>query len=221
MRYAIYYAPETSSLLHQTATRWLNRDDPLMAEPSRYGFHATLKAPFRLAPGKTEANLKAAVQSLAADLEEVEIGKLSLSTEGGFLSLRANAWPAHAQAIADECVLALDRFRAPLNDTELQRRRQHPMSAEEEANLLRHGYPHVLGQFKFHMTLSGFAEPGTLQALRAEAERAFAMPLAQVHRIDRLNLFVEPAPGSPFQRLQDFPLRKPCIWPEIWKWGAR
>lgn len=220
MRYAIYYAPPRDSLFHEIGTGWLARDVPLMAEPRRYGFHATLKAPFRLAQGHTQASLMAAVQSLAADLEAVELGFLQLSTAHDFLSLRPVSWQPVCQALADECVVALDHLRAPLSKVELQRRRQHPLNAAEQANLAAYGYPHVLKQFQFHMTLSASAEAQVLEALRIDAEAAFAAPLRQSHPLDHLTLFRESEPGAPFERLEDFGLRKPGIWPEVWKWGA-
>jgi hypothetical protein len=63
-RYAIYYSPNADTLFHRLASEWLGRDawsgdaqrQPAIAdipalteEPRRYGFHATLKAPFHLA----------------------------------------------------------------------------------------------------------------------------------------------------------------------------
>ncbi|MFN3614080.1 MAG: phosphonate metabolism protein, partial [Rubrimonas sp.] len=68
-RYAIYYAPEPGSALARAGAAWLGADpagappppiEPaglprpraeLVSRAARYGLHATLKAPFRLAPG--------------------------------------------------------------------------------------------------------------------------------------------------------------------------
>src|SRR5690606_11506509 len=75
MRYAIYFTPPKDETLTRVAERWLGRsafgggrDLPATsvgrfssseiafhtAAPRRYGFHATLKTPFRLAEGRTE-----------------------------------------------------------------------------------------------------------------------------------------------------------------------
>ena len=86
MRYAIYYTPPEQSELAKKAAAWLGRDaftgeksapvasGPLSAgevayhtaSARRYGFHATLKAPFRLAPGESEQGLAAAIDAFAA-----------------------------------------------------------------------------------------------------------------------------------------------------------
>src|SRR5690606_24575986 len=77
MRYAIYFTPERDHPLTRKAAQWLGRDafggetlPPSSAAPlsaaevafqtaaaRRYGFHATLKAPFRLAEGTSESEL--------------------------------------------------------------------------------------------------------------------------------------------------------------------
>ena len=85
-RYAVYFAPRPSHPLAAAARRWLGRDAErsaadhddrargappdagielapdewrsLVAKPSRYGFHATLKPPFRPAPGVGDAQVR-------------------------------------------------------------------------------------------------------------------------------------------------------------------
>ena len=75
MRYAIYFTPSQDEPLARIAANWLGRDpfsaatrpveavDDLSAaevafhtaSARRYGFHSTLKAPFRLAPTRRKA----------------------------------------------------------------------------------------------------------------------------------------------------------------------
>ena len=82
-RYAIYYAPAPGSAASIASARNCSAMTPLAAttcpfrttcmqaapdwreltdDPRKYGFHATLKAPMALAPGKTEAELVAACE---------------------------------------------------------------------------------------------------------------------------------------------------------------
>lgn len=220
MRYAVYFTPEPESLFGELGRGWMAKADPLVDEPRRYGFHATLKAPFRLKPPFTERDLRHAVALLAEDLAAVEIGKLELSMHGGFLALRPMAWPQAAQALADECVVALDHMRAPLTESEIARRRRTALSPAEEASLMLYGYPYVLRTFHFHMTLSAPADAGRLRELAKEAESWFAVPLCERHIINRLTLLREPRPGDAFEIIGDFPLRDGGIWPELWKWSA-
>src|SRR4051794_21130281 len=84
-RYAIFYVSAPDSELDRFGTRLLGYDahtgedlpfpDDIMRmapdwrdltrDPRKYGFHATLKAPLSLAPGKTEAELFAACESFS------------------------------------------------------------------------------------------------------------------------------------------------------------
>jgi len=220
MRHAIYYTPAPGSDLALLGDYWLVRKHALMEAPRRYGFHATLKAPFRLADGRKEADLLMAVNRLAQDLQAVEIGGLEVSRADGFLSLRPQSWPSAAQAIADEVVVSLDHLRAPLTQAEIEYRRKNKLSATEEAMLKTYGYPHVLKEFRFHMTLSSSAGSDELIRLAEEAEEWFAQPLGQIHHVDRLSVVREPSPGAAFEPVEQFELRRAGPWPEVWKWSA-
>lgn len=220
MRHAVYYAPAPGSDLALLGDYWLVRKHTLMQAPSRYGFHATLKAPFRLAEGRKEADLLMAVNRLAQDLQAVEIGGLGVSRADGFLSLRPQNWPSAAQAIADEVVVALDHLRAPLTQAEIDYRSKSKLTANQEAMLKAYGYPHVLKEFRFHMTLSSKASAAELINLAAEAEEWFAGPLGQTHHLDRLSVVREPSPGAAFEPVEQFELRRAGPWPEVWKWSA-
>lgn len=219
MRYAVYYAPDPASQFSQLGTQWLKREG--MERPRRYGFHATLKAPFRLAPGRTQLDLVRALERLAQDFGGTEIGELDLSLQGGFLALRPKVWHQDAQALANACVIALDYLRAPLNPAELAYRQAESLGPEETRNLARYGYPHVLRQFAFHLTLSDKRDGQVLAALREEAALFFAPVMKVAHPFDRLSLFVEREPGASFEMIEQFVLRSsPSVWPELWKWGA-
>jgi hypothetical protein len=49
----------------------------------------------------------------------------------------------------------LDAFRAPPDESELAKRRKAGLSARQEAMLTRWGYPYVMDDFRFHLTLTG------------------------------------------------------------------
>ena len=222
-RYALYHAPARNSPWWAFGAHWLGRDElngSALAQPAcsalaaaafqritepprRYGFHATLKAPFSLHPHSSFDALLARVQSLAGELDGVELGPLVPVFISGFLALV----PAHenpsVNAIAQACVTGLDDLREPFSKTEIERRAE-ALDARGLELLQRFGYPHVMERFRFHMTLTG---PIDL-ALARELIAQLAQPLAQLNaqapaRLDRLCIFVEPAPGAPFQRMAD------------------
>ena len=88
-------------------------------------------------------------------------------------------------------------------------RREAAFHDDDQRDLLRrHGYPHVLNRWRFHMTLTDSlpAEPGLCDTLHQAASSHFAAALAQPLACDALSLFIEPAPGQPFRLLQRYPL---------------
>jgi ribose 1,5-bisphosphokinase len=196
----LYYAPAPGSVWACFGASWLAREEAWLREPRRYGFHATLKAPFRLRPGTRVDELIAALDAFARSEWAFSVPALRVSRLGGFFALTPVAPEPRLDRLAAECVKRFDRHRAPLSAEELDRRRRAPLTRRQEALLARWGYPHVLGEFRFHLSLTGaiaavetFQPPGLPEA-----------PLA----IDAVSLFEEPAPGAQFRELHRAPLAR-------------
>ncbi|AZO10278.1 MULTISPECIES: DUF1045 domain-containing protein [unclassified Mesorhizobium] len=231
MRYAIYYTPRQDERLARVAANWLGRDpfgaatrpveavgDLSAAEVAfhtasarRYGFHATLKAPFRLAPNETEASLRVALDSFAEAAPPVVIPRLVVGQIDGFFALVPEAPFAALNSFAGEVVRGFDRFRAPLTEAEIERRSPDSLKPEEFRNLCQWGYPYVFETFRFHMTVSGRVGPQESRRLRAAIDSLFADVLLHPVPVDALTLFVEPEPGAPFMVLSHHALsRRPA-----------
>lgn len=223
-RYAVYFAPEKHSPWWEFGSRWLGRSEfdntdlpqPLLEqisptelaqiteEPRRYGFHATLKAPFRLAAGCNEADLMERLGVLAATLQPVTLSPLRVAMLGNFIALIPDAAPDGLEALAAACVSELDDLRAPLLASELARRGVRNLDAREAELLGLYGYPYVMERFRLHLTLTGSIDS-------AVAQRVIHTVLTDITRLnasaplllDRLCLFVEKAYGTPFQRIAD------------------
>ncbi|MCB1334728.1 MAG: DUF1045 domain-containing protein [Roseivivax sp.] len=205
-RYAIYYLPPKGPLA-QFGASWLGWDAAsgapvpqpegaaaMTADPSKYGFHGTLKPPFRLAGHRTAEDLKQAVAILAARHAPVRCGPLRLSRLGRFLALVPSGETEALAQLASACVTGLDDFRGPPAPTELERRRKAGLSQRQEALLLRWGYPYVLDQFRFHLTLTGRLPADTIA--QAEQRIAGLMPsLPEAFAIDSLCLCGERQDG--------------------------
>ncbi|RLP23682.1 DUF1045 domain-containing protein [Mesorhizobium sp. YM1C-6-2] len=218
MRYAIYFTPGQDDPLTRVAASWLGRDPFSAAHPAapdvtglspaeiayhtasarRYGFHATLKAPFHLAENATEAELDDAVARFAAGAEQILLSGLAPTRIDGFLALTPRGPAPDLDRFAGEVVTVFDRFRAPLSDSEIQRRNPDALSPEEFRNLLQWGYPYVFESFRFHMTLTGRVADADLPRVRAAIDEVFAPVLERPAIVDGLALFVEPEPGAPF-----------------------
>lgn len=227
-RYAIYFAPAPGSPWWEFGTHWLGRDECLdiarvqqavngiepvelheiTAQPRRYGFHATLKAPLSLRGNHSAADLTARLQTLAATLKPVPLGPMQAVALGDFVALMPTDVPSELMALAASCVTELDGFRAPLSDADLRRRRVEHLDAREQELLQLFGYPYVLERYRFHLTLTGpLARPTAQRVLQAVAQPVARLNATAPLVLDRLCLFVEPEPGLPFQRVADMALR--------------
>ena len=205
-RFAIYYAPARDAVLTRRAESWLGRPElqSLTAAARRYGFHATLKAPMVLA--QSRAAFEDALGAFASRTAPVEL-ELAPALIDGFLALIASPQPELVTALAAKVVEEFEPFRAPLGQAERNRRMLARLTPRQVELLNRHGYPYVLEEFRFHMTLTDRLPDDRRAPLLAEASGWFADCLAEPVLLDRLALFHEPAPGAPFARLGDYLLR--------------
>lgn len=222
-RYAVFHAPQADHPLWQAGCQWLGRDpagqlsaadaapsSPELAEPWRYGFHATLKPPMRLRDGLQERDFMAAVQRLAERTAAFMLPPLVVATLGDFVALRPVQPPAPEhplRRLADACVRELDDWRAPPTTQELSRRLARPLDAEQAELLARWGYPHVLQRWRFHMTLSNSLPPARRQTLLQAAQQHFGSALGTALPVSDIAVYVEPAPGAPFLLAQRFVLQ--------------
>lgn len=208
-RYAIYFSPAPDSAWGRFGRAWLSRESDLVRAARRYGFHATLKTPFRLAGGARLGELTAALDRFCAARAAFELPAMEVRALRDFIAVVPVASDARLAAIAAECVQRFDRWRAPLSDDEIRRRRSRILTQREEANLARWGYPWVLEDFRFHFSLSGPHDPGEAAARLAQAARAAAAKLAGApFCFDAISVFEEPAPGAAFREVHRAPLRR-------------
>jgi len=221
-RVAVYFAPPAKSSLAIAGAHWLGRAaesnapcpqaeflgiTEITVEARLYGFHATLKPPFRLAPGLTWADLVRTTENLAARIAPFDLPPLAVADLHGFLALRETAPCAPLQALADACVEGLDAFRAPLTPEEGARRRRSPLTPEQEKMLARWGYPYVFGEWFFHMTLTRRLIAAEKQFWRPTAETFFADALRAPQRVTDICLFSQLDAGQAFIIAARLPLR--------------
>lgn len=230
-RFAIYYAPPAGSPLAALGAAWLGYDadtgaavDPrdligeavlgslpmsheALVRPARvYGFHATLKAPFRLGEGIDSETLDGAVAALAARTPPVTAPRLRVKSDLGFVALQPDGKAAALDALAASCVTGLDLLRAPLTAAELAKRRRNGLDTVEDAHLRNWGYPYVLDRFRFHVTLTSQLARLEARELAAVLDDLFSPALEQPFRVDELCLFGDPGEGRPFRLLKRYAL---------------
>ncbi len=226
-RYAIYYAPDPDSPFAHRAAAWLGRDAAtgarvpqfvppgyaaedfasLTADARRYGFHATLKAPFALAEGARREALVEAVAELAQE-QAAFSSQVWVHALGSFIAIRLVSRSEPMQALHEASVRAIDRFRVPPAPAELARRRKAPLSPMQDQNLQAWGYPYVFADFRFHMTLTGRVENADERLRLLDAAGAhFAEDLGE-HQFDALSLFYQADADSPFTIIERFALQR-------------
>lgn len=236
-RYAVYFAPRAPHPLAAAARRWLGRDAEhpaahhddgapgeardagielapdewrsLVAMPSRYGFHATLKPPFRPARGVGDDQVLSAVRRVAASTPAFAMPALAVERLDGFLALRpANpGGDAAGQAarllavrrLADICVRSLDDLRGPPDAEETARRLAHGLDVVERSLLARWGYPYVMARWRLHLTLTrrlGTADEGAFARVLRAARAVFDDALSHPLECADICVFVEPVAGA-------------------------
>lgn len=226
-RYAIYFTPAHGSPWWQFGAHWLGRDEctdtalvhaavvdispgelhQITEYPRRYGFHATLKAPFSLRDGVTLFELEHGMRALARTQKAVPLGPMQASRMDNFVALVPTEPPAALAVLATQCVTSLDHLRAPLTQPELARRLAQHLNAREQELLMKYGYPHVLERYRLHLTMTGPVIPLIAQTvIHTVADRVKELNQTAPLVLDRLCLFVEPAPGQALQRVADMEL---------------
>ena len=173
-----------------------------------YGFHATLKAPMRLAAGFDEDALVAAAAGIAAAHPPVAVGGLRIAALGPFLALVPVAAPPELGLLAAECVAALDPLRAPPSEAERARRRPERLGARRRALLDRWGYPHVFEAFSFHMTLTDALPEEARAPWHARLAAAYAATRPEPLTVDAVCLLSQDG-ADPFRLLARLPFGTP------------
>ena len=228
-RHAAYYAPAQHSRLAQLGARWLGRcaqsksavpqpDFPHIsaaalreytAAAARYGWHATLKAPFTLQSGLEIAAIPAAFKALAQTQTTLTLPPLTLRNMGDYLALVPDAPSGALQELAFDCVRTLHPLAKPLSDAQIAQRRLAPITPAQEAMLLQWGYPFVGDAFQWHMTLTGSLQglaQSEVHKLWEAAMDWFGPVLNQPVELDAICWFVEPVAGGDFYEAQRFAL---------------
>jgi len=226
-RYAIYFCPSPTTPLYGQGSQWLGRDattgatlDPSLPDhisneewlrttdsPRRYGFHATLKPPFRLAEDASFEDLQAALRDFARRRVSFYAPPLCVRRLGRFLALTLSQPSDEFCSLASDSVRELDRFRAPAIEAELSKRLHGSMSPREREHVLRWGYPYVLDTWKFHMSLTRSLSSESLPQLEQYLDQHFATVCYQPLLVDSICIFHEPIPEAHFHLLDRIHLR--------------
>ena len=222
-RFAVYYTPAPGPWA-DVAAAWLGWDAvaganvahpmldglplplaDLTSTPRKYGFHATMKPPLRLADGKTPEEFRQAVAEFAKMRAPVELDGLRATALGRFVALTPVGDTTALNALAGALVQDLDMFRATASAAELERRRSSGLTPKQDEMLLKWGYPYVFDEFRFHMTLSGRLSADDVDAVASVAEGVFGPLVPAPLLLDAVSLAGEAEDGR-FRVIERFDL---------------
>jgi putative phosphonate metabolism protein len=224
-RYAIYFAAAPASDLDRFGAKLLGYDAyegadlpfpdtierpdwrELTEDPRKYGFHATLKAPMSLAPEKTEAELVAACESFAGTPRPIPVIKLVVDSISGFIAIVPAEPSPELQRLAADCVTIFDSFRAPLTPGDRERRNPSKLTPRQREHLDAWGYPYVMEDFRFHMTLTGRLERPRREEVLAMLRHRFLAIKLEMLLVDRIALFRQDNGNARFRIIGHWPLR--------------
>ena len=224
-RYAIYYTPPAKDYLTRFAATWFGWDaylgvtvahpvfcnltcdiKEITSTPSKYGLHGTLKPPFSLAPNRSVDELCSSIFKIAKSVKKFEIPSIDLTILGGFIAIVPTVKSNTMHSLAKKCVKDLDGFRVTESIENLKKRRAVGLTSSEENNLLKWGYPYVLDDFRFHLTLTSKLLPdvssNVFSVLSSELQTVLTAPLL----IGKISLVGEHNMHGKFEVIEEFSL---------------
>ena len=228
IRLAIYYSPEPESPLATAAAAWLGRDirgeeisrpavpglsetrlREILRAPFHYAFHGTIKPPFRLAPGVTIDEVAGRLEKFTAEWQPFPLPPLTVSSMHDFFCLRPTEPSSHLHILAARAVKDFDDFRQPASPAELAKRRKAGLTPSQENMLLVWGYPYVMDEFRFHLTLTGnVVDVREKKILRRTLQTRFPERMLKDLPFTGLSLFLE-MDGKPMRLIDFFAFSRP------------
>ena len=223
-RYAIYFAPDDDSELGifgatvlrrraLDASDWLNPDlavefpqssvwSDRIQRPAHYGFHATIKAPFELSKGQSADKLIADLAEFCQSCQTISLQGMAPIRTSRYDALAFEQQPEALRQLASDCVITFEKYRAPLTEADIKRRDPTSLSASEIENMHRFGYPYILDDFNFHMTLSGRNDHNDFAYL-SWLNHLYQSMVSAAPVLDRLCIFYQPDRNTPFVRIEE------------------
>ena len=157
--------------------------------------------------------------TFAAGQRSLTVPSIKLADLSDFLALVPTARSPDLQDLADRCVIEFDEFRRPADEAELARRRANDLSLRQEELLKRWGYPYVLEEWRFHLTLTGrIADAAERAAVMGILQQRFSGFVDRPLAVRDLCVFRQSAPDRPFSVLARFRLGGGrLVSTEVWR----
>ena len=231
-RYAIYYAPPKESNLEEFGRYWFGWD-PINAKSinnkqrinylngfgiknlknidknvliaRKYGFHGTLIPPFKLNKNYSTKTLFKKTEKIAKKFKKFKFYKFKLKKINNFYAFVQNKKNNNINKLSNRLVRELFKFRSPLTKKEIDRRNPSKLSKFQLNILYKWGYPYLMSEFKFHMTLASEVTGNKLYSELKKIENNKEIILNEINNFDKIYIFGENQKGM-FENLENFSL---------------
>lgn len=231
-RYAIYYAPPKESNLEEFGRYWFGWD-PLNAKlinnkqrinylngfgiknlknidknvliAKKYGFHGTLIPPFKLNKNYSTNLLFKKTEDIAKKFKKFKFYKFKLKKINNFYAFVQNKKNNNINKLSNRLVRELFKFRSPLTKKEIDRRNPSKLSKLQLNILHKWGYPYLMSEFNFHMTLASEVTGNKLYFELKKIEKNKEIILNEINNFDKIYIFGENQKGM-FENLENFSL---------------
>jgi hypothetical protein len=160
-----------------------------------------------LADGKTEVQLTAACEVFAAKARRIPIIAPIVDSISGFIAVIPSRPSEEVLQLATDATRDFDAFRAPLTPEDRARRHPDKLTPRQRDYLDRWGYPYVMEEFRFHMTLTGRLGAERREPVVGWLRDRFVATGINTIAIDRIALFRQDEEASRFRIIGHWPLR--------------
>ena len=217
-RYAIYFSPDPGGPLAAFSQAWFGPDsrlkstldrayiDSITEGPRRYSFHGTFKPPFELNPTLSLDGLVAAARIFARTVTPVELPPLELAVIGKFLALTPVEESGALEKLAAACVRGFEAFRVPMTPEQIAQYKENKLTIHQEQMLKHWGYPYVMEEFRFHMSVTDRIEDSDERdRVRAEIAKIAAPVIGKPLSVSALTLFRQTGGNEPMVQVERIP----------------
>ena len=171
----------------------------------KYGFHGTLIPPFKLNKNYSTNTLFKKTEDITKKFKKFKFYKFKLKRLNNFYVFVQNKKNNNINKLSNRLVRELFKFRSPLTKKEIDRRNPSKLSKFQLNILYKWGYPYLMSEFNFHMTLASEVSGNKLYSELKKIENNKEIILNEINNFDKIYIFGENQKGM-FENLENFSL---------------
>ena len=152
------------------------------------------------------ASLLTAARVFARSLSPIEIPPLKLAIIGKFIALTPITQSAALEKLSAACVRAFEAYRVPLTDEQIANYKKNRLTVHQEQMLEHWGYPYVMEEFRFHMSVTDRIDVASeREAIMAAMEKLAAPVLGKPVMVHDIVVFAQSSADQPMTPVERIP----------------